>query len=202
MLFPFFQCCSLLIWWKWKSVLLIIVICVCCFFCLHNSDRVEWVLCLISMHHSMMLLLFLQCCSLLVWWEWKIVDCWWMPFVCCLFCSYSTDLVLWVLCLISMHLSTDLHMHLQCCCLLTSIGTNPWEDFCFRLVFDVMVTRLTCKIDFFAQKDVHQKTNSFNRQFTFDSLCDTTYEWVSRTLFHTTLANPSNRRFVALSIHS
>ena len=44
---------------------------VCCFFCVHSSNWVEWVLCLISVHHSMMLLLFLQSCCLLFLWEWK-----------------------------------------------------------------------------------------------------------------------------------
>ena len=43
----------------------------CCFFCVYHPDRVLWVLCLISMHHSMTLLLFLQCRSLLIWWEWE-----------------------------------------------------------------------------------------------------------------------------------
>ena len=37
---------------------------VCCFLCVDSKDRVQWVLCLISMHHSMMLLLCLQCRSL------------------------------------------------------------------------------------------------------------------------------------------
>ena len=56
-----------------------------CFFCDHNSDKEGWVLCLISMHHSTMLLLRFQCCCLLIWREWKRVNCWWMPFVCCFF---------------------------------------------------------------------------------------------------------------------
>ena len=34
---------------------------VCCIFYLHDSDRVELLLCSSSMHHSKMLLLFLQC---------------------------------------------------------------------------------------------------------------------------------------------
>ena len=49
-----------------KSVLLMDVFCVFSFFCLHILDWVQWVLCLISMLHSMILLLFLQCCCLLM----------------------------------------------------------------------------------------------------------------------------------------
>ena len=89
---------------------------VCCFFYLHHPDSVPWVLNLISMHHSMMLLLFLQNHCLLIWWEWKSVDCWWMHCVmffffeftiqielreCCVwfqcithwFCSFSSNLI-------------------------------------------------------------------------------------------------------------
>ena len=39
------------------------------FFCIHHSDGVQWVLCLISMIRLMMLLLFVQCCCLLIWRE-------------------------------------------------------------------------------------------------------------------------------------
>ena len=99
---------------------------VCWFFCLHQTDRAQWVLCLISMHRSLMLLLFLQCCCLLIWWEWKIVDCWWMTFVCYFFCIYNSDWVLWVLCLISMHHSITMQLFLQCFCLLLSPRTNSW----------------------------------------------------------------------------
>ena len=38
----------------------------CCFFYVHHSDKVLWVLCLISMLHSVMLLLCLQSCYLLM----------------------------------------------------------------------------------------------------------------------------------------
>ena len=40
-----------------------------CFFYAHRSDLAEWVLCFISMHHSMMLLLCLQSSYLLISWE-------------------------------------------------------------------------------------------------------------------------------------
>ena len=43
--------------------------CVFSFFCLHLLDWVQWMLCLISMIHSMMLSLCLQCCFLLMWWK-------------------------------------------------------------------------------------------------------------------------------------
>ena len=49
-----------------KSKLLMDAFFVSSFFCLHNLDRVQRVLCLISMLHSMMLLLFHQYCSLLM----------------------------------------------------------------------------------------------------------------------------------------
>ena len=62
------------------------------FFRLHNSDQVQWVLCLISMHHSVMLLLSLQCCCLLIWWEWKRVDCWWNPMCLLFFCINHSDI--------------------------------------------------------------------------------------------------------------
>ena len=52
-----------------KSELLMDVFCVSSFFCLHYSDWVQWVLCLISMHHLMMLLLCPQTHCLLMWWE-------------------------------------------------------------------------------------------------------------------------------------
>ena len=38
---------------------LLMVFIVCCFFCIYRIDWVQWVLCLISVHHSMMLHLFL-----------------------------------------------------------------------------------------------------------------------------------------------
>ena len=55
------------------------------------------------MHHSMMLLLCLRCCCLLIWCEWKRVDCCWVPFVCCFLCLHHSDWAQWVLCLISVH---------------------------------------------------------------------------------------------------
>ena len=67
-------------WWERemeKSNMMMDVFCVSSFFCLHSLDRVEWVLCLISMIHSMTLFLFHQCCCLLMWRERKkewIVD--------------------------------------------------------------------------------------------------------------------------------
>ena len=73
--------------WNEKSELLMDVFCVSSFFCLHPSDWVSWVLCLISMIHSMILLLRLQCCWLFVWREMKGVACWWMSFVCLLLSS-------------------------------------------------------------------------------------------------------------------
>ena len=51
------------------------------FFCLNFPDRFEWVLCLISMLHSMILLLCLQWYCLLMWREWKRMICWWVSFV-------------------------------------------------------------------------------------------------------------------------
>ena len=51
---------------KGKGELLAHVFCVSSFFCLHNAERVSWVLCLISMLHSMVLLLCLQCHWLLM----------------------------------------------------------------------------------------------------------------------------------------
>ena len=67
---------------KEKNELLMNVFYVPSFFCLHISDWVQWVLCLISMLHTMMLLLCLQSCYLLMWRERKRVICWWMSFVC------------------------------------------------------------------------------------------------------------------------
>ena len=61
-----------------RSNLMMNVLRVSSFFCLHHSDWVQWVLCLISMIHSMMLLLFLQWCSLLMWCEkeeWIVDGC-------------------------------------------------------------------------------------------------------------------------------
>ena len=52
-----------------------------CFFCVHFPERAQWVLCLISMNHSMMSHLFLQCRCLLIWLEWKREANWRMPFL-------------------------------------------------------------------------------------------------------------------------
>ena len=54
-------------------------------FDVYFSNQVEWVLRLISVLHSMMLLLCLWCCYLMIWWEWKMIGCWLMSFVCRLF---------------------------------------------------------------------------------------------------------------------
>ena len=85
----------------------------CVFFCLHPTYRVQWVLCLISVLHSMILLLFLLSCCLLMWKEMKRVICWWMSFVSSLFCIHDSDRVQWVLCLISMLHSVMLPPHFQ-----------------------------------------------------------------------------------------
>ena len=70
---------------KEKNELFMDVFCVSSLFRLHRSNRVSWVLCLISTLHSMMLLLFLQYCCLLMWRERKRVICRWMPFVSSVF---------------------------------------------------------------------------------------------------------------------
>ena len=67
-----------------KSNLLMDVIYVSFFYVFHHSDWVEWVLCLISMLHSMILLLFLQSRCLSIFHLWKRVYFWWMSFVCLL----------------------------------------------------------------------------------------------------------------------
>ena len=69
MLHLLLQCCSLCIQKRMdKSEAVINVNSVHCFYA-HISNLASWVLCLISMRHSMMLLLFLQCCYLfnLIW---------------------------------------------------------------------------------------------------------------------------------------
>ena len=77
---------------KEKSELLMDVFCLSSFFCLHHSDWVEWVLCLISMIHSVMLLLCLQSCSLFTKWETRRVYCWWRSFVCLLSLVFTTQI--------------------------------------------------------------------------------------------------------------
>ena len=85
------QCRCLLVWMKnEKSELFMGVFCVSSFFCIHDSDWDSWVLCLISIPHSMVLLLFLQSRCLLQWRERKRVICWWMSFVCRLSFVFTT----------------------------------------------------------------------------------------------------------------
>ena len=56
----------------------IIAFCVSSFFCIHHTDWVEWVLCLILVPHSIMVLLFLQCHYL---WICDCGNCLWISFV-------------------------------------------------------------------------------------------------------------------------
>ena len=93
------------------------------FFSLHHSDRVQWVLCLIVMLHSVMLLPYFQSCFLLMWSEKEKSDLFMDAFFVCLsfFCLYHSDWVLWVLCLISMIHSVALLLLFQCCSLLLKI---------------------------------------------------------------------------------
>ena len=91
-------CCScvsnaIVCWWEEKGKEWIVDGCLLCvFFCHHCSNRVEWVLCLISMIHSTMLLLFLQSCFLFVWRERKRVICWWISFACLLSFVFTTQI--------------------------------------------------------------------------------------------------------------
>ena len=57
----------------------------CVIFCIYMPDRVQWLLCLFSMIHSMMLFPYIQLCSLLKK-ENVRVFCWLLPFAC-LVCS-------------------------------------------------------------------------------------------------------------------
>ena len=121
---------------------------VCSFFCLYDSDRVQWVLCLISMMHSMMLLLRLQCSLLLLRKEEKRANCWLMSFVCLLFfCVHHSNRVRWVLCLIPMIHSMMMLLFLQCCCLLMRIEGERvncwWMSFVCLLSF-VFTTQIEC----------------------------------------------------------
>ena len=61
-------------------------------FCLHNSDRVSWVLCLISVIHLMMLLLCFQCCYLVTWRENEKSEL--LMNVFCVFFLLSSQLIL------------------------------------------------------------------------------------------------------------
>ena len=107
----------------------------CVFFCLHHLDRVWWVLCLISMIHSLMLLLFLQCRCLLKWSAIKkwIVD----DRLLCVLRSHKSDWVQWVLCLISTPHSMTLLLCLQSCSLFMrrEIKTEIIVDGCLLCVF-------------------------------------------------------------------
>ena len=92
-------CCScvsnIVVCWceeKWKKWIVDGCLFVSSFFCLHNSNWVEWVLCLISMIHSMMLFLCLQYCWLLRQREMKRVNCRWMTFVCLLTFIFTTKI--------------------------------------------------------------------------------------------------------------
>ena len=62
------------------------------FLCSHNQDWVQWVMCLISVLHSMMLPLCLQSCSLLLWIERKRVICRLMSFMCLLSFVFTTQI--------------------------------------------------------------------------------------------------------------
>ena len=108
-------------WWEEKRKEWIVdgCLCVSLFFCLHHTDRVQWVLCLISMIHSMMLHLCLQSCCLLMKREKNRVN-WWIFFV--FFCIHNLEWAEWVLCLISMIHSMMLLLCPQCYSLLIN-----WE---------------------------------------------------------------------------
>ena len=70
------------------------VFCVPSFFCLHHPDWAHWVLCLISMLHSVMLLLGLRSCWLLMLIEkGERVNSWWMSFVCLLSSQHRSSSV-------------------------------------------------------------------------------------------------------------
>ena len=109
---------------KGKSELLMDVFCVSSLFCLHNSDRVQWALCLISMIHSRMLL---RCISGSFLLEQKksllLMD---VFFVSSFFCLHLSDWVQWVLCLISVNHSMTLHLCLQCRSLLIERVRIEW----------------------------------------------------------------------------
>ena len=66
------------------------IFCVFCFFFLHCSDWVSWVSCLISVPHSAGLFLSFQCrCLFYKNRNERIVNCWWISFVCLLLPSLS-----------------------------------------------------------------------------------------------------------------
>ena len=89
--------------------------------CFHPKDRILWVLCLISMIHSMMLLLFLQCCYLLIWRENEKSDCWWLSFVCLLSFVFTTQTEFSECCVGFQCLT-------QWCCSCISNGVACWCD--------------------------------------------------------------------------
>ena len=86
---------------KEKNDLLMDVFYVSSFFCLHHTNQVEWVLCLISMLHSMRLLLLPRCCSLLMRRERRKSELLMDAFFVSFFCLHNSDWVQWVLCLFS-----------------------------------------------------------------------------------------------------
>ena len=88
------------------------------YWCTHHLDRVQWVLCLISMTHSMTLFLCLLCRCLLIWIGMKRSDLFIDVFVSSFFCIHNSDRVSWVWCLISMLHSMTLLLCLQYCSLL------------------------------------------------------------------------------------
>ena len=118
-----------------KSDLLMDVFCVSSFCCLHDSDRVQWVLCLFSVLHSMTLHPCLHSCFLLMWWERKKSDLLMDVFcVSSFFCLYHIDWVEWVLCLISVIHSTTLLLCLQSCSLLKRSETKRVDCWCMSFV--------------------------------------------------------------------
>ena len=125
----------LLTWWERESELLMDVFGVS-FLCLHHPDWVQWVLCLISMIHSMMLLLCLLCCCLLIRERGKrdlLMDIFCVSSFVCL---HISDLARWVLCLISMLHPTTLLLCLQYRWLLAFSERKEWiADRCLLCVF-------------------------------------------------------------------
>ena len=116
------------------------------FFCLHHSDRVQWVLCLISIVYSMILLLFLQCYLLMrreMTKELFVDGC-----LLCIsfFCLHNSDRVQLVLCLISMIHSMILLLCLQSSCLLmrSERRVNCWWMSFLCLLSFVFTTQIEC----------------------------------------------------------
>ena len=116
---------------KWKSELLMDVFCVS-LFCLHHSNWIVWVLCLISMTHSMIFLQLLQFSSLLKKKESELLMC----VFCVYFCLHISDRVQWLLCLISMLHSMMLLPYIQFCSLLKKENVRV---FCWLLPFACLV---------------------------------------------------------------